>query len=529
MSDRTTPPAGEPSGEPDVPADGSPLADTPPAGLPPVPPAPGLPAPGPDATPAPGPGLHATVLPRRRRWPRVVLASLSVVVLMATVAGAGYAAMYTKLQGNVRVLDISNQVGSDRPVPQVVDEQGNYTPVTVLLMGSDSRQGKGNQGYGNPDVYGGERSDTTILLHLSADRSRAIAVSIPRDTWVTLPECESRTTPGETVGGYEQKFNVAFELGGPGCTVKLVEEMTGLTIDHFAVIDFGGFKRVIDAMGGVEVCLTTAVDDDKSGLVLPAGTSVVSGEDALAFVRARKTLGDGSDLSRIKRQQEFLSSLIRKASSTEMLLNPVKLYGVLDAATQSLTTDPQLANLDNMRDLVLSAKDMKPKQISFVTVPWLPRGDNVNVVIDEEKAAPLWQAIANDTPWPPKKTSSQPALKTPPQSISVRVLNGSGVEGQATKAAEALTAAGFNVVEVGNADRNDYATSVVQHDPGYDESGRTLTYAVKGATSEAVDGLGSVLTVVIGQNYTTVRPVVIDGSSTGDVEATTADTVSCSS
>jgi LCP family protein required for cell wall assembly len=409
-------------------------------------------------------------------------------------------------------------------------------------MGSDSREGQTSKKYGDPDLYTGERSDTTILLHLSADRSFATAVSIPRDTWVMLPECN---VDGETVGAFEAKFNTAFEIGGPGCTVKLVEQMTGLTIDNFAVIDFEGFKNVVNALGGVEVCLTEPASDPASDLELPAGTSVVSGEQALSFVRARKTLSDGSDLSRIKRQQAFLSSMIREASSTGLLLNPVKLYSTLDAATSGLTTDPGLADIDVLRDMALSVRGMAPGDIAFLTMPWVERGDGENVLVDEASAAPLWKSIAGDTPWiKPKKsaddstsTTKTPDITVQPAEISVRVLNGSGIAGRAAEVAAALEAQGFTVVEIGDADSSAYTTSEIRHDAASAEAARTVLAALPGATTVADDAT-TTITIILGTTYAAVESVVADvsgsptaASSERENDAitapTTADKVRC--
>ncbi|MGA0065592.1 MAG: LCP family protein, partial [Candidatus Nanopelagicales bacterium] len=243
----------------------------------------------------------------RQHWARILLAIAAAAVLVMSLAGVGIQVASSRLESNITAVDISTTTGRDHVPVEVIDEQGNYQAINILLMGSDSRQGQTTKKYGDPDVMTGERSDTTILLHVSADRTFATAVSIPRDTWVMLPECDR---DGETVGAFEAKFNTAFEIGGPGCTVKLVEQMSGVRIDNFAVIDFEGFKQVVDAMGGVEVCLKEPASDPSSKLELPAGTSLVNGEQALSFVRARKTLSDGSDLSRIKRQQAFLSSMI---------------------------------------------------------------------------------------------------------------------------------------------------------------------------------------------------------------------------
>jgi LCP family protein required for cell wall assembly len=478
----------------------------------------------------------------RQRWSRILLSIAAALVLGLSLTGVGIQVASSQLEGNITAVDISPTIGRDHTPIQVVDEEGNYQAVNVLLMGSDSREGQTSKKYGDPDLYTGERSDTTILLHLSADRSFATAVSIPRDTWVMLPECN---VDGETVGAFEAKFNTAFEIGGPGCTVKLVEQMTGLTIDNFAVIDFEGFKNVVNALGGVEVCLTEPASDPASDLELPAGTSVVSGEQALSFVRARKTLSDGSDLSRIKRQQAFLSSMIREASSTGLLLNPVKLYSTLDAATSGLTTDPGLADIDVLRDMALSVRGMAPGDIAFLTMPWVERGDGENVLVDEASAAPLWKSIAGDTPWiKPKKsaddstsTTKTPDITVQPAEISVRVLNGSGIAGRAAEVAAALEAQGFTVVEIGDADSSAYTTSEIRHDAASAEAARTVLAALPGATTVADDAT-TTITIILGTTYAAVESVVADvsGSPTASsserendaiTAPTTADKVRC--
>lgn len=477
----------------------------------------------------------------RQHWSRVLLSIAAALVLALSLTGVGIEIASSRLEGNITAVDISTTTGREHAPVQIVDDEGNYQAINVLLMGSDSREGQTNKKYGDPDLYTGERSDTTILLHLSADRSFATAVSIPRDTWVMLPEC---AVDGETVGAFEAKFNTAFEIGGPGCTVKLVEQMTGLTIDNFAVIDFDGFKNVVDALGGVEVCLTEPASDPASDLELPAGTSVVDGEQALSFVRARKTLSDGSDLSRIKRQQAFLSSMIREASSTGLLLNPVKLYSTLDAATSGLTTDPGLAEIDVLRDLALSVRGMAPGDIAFLTMPWVERGDGENVLMDEAAAAPLWQSIADDVPWiKPRKSnggssaSTRPEITVQPEEVTVRVLNGSGVAGRAAEVAAALEAQGFTVVEIGDADRPDYATTEIRHDAASAEAARTVLAALPGAATVADDATATV-TIVLGTAYAGVESVVADVSSPAPESSsdreddaitapTTADKVRC--
>ena len=476
----------------------------------------------------------------RQRWPRTLLSIGAGIVLILSLTGVAIDIASSRLEGNITAVDISATTGRDHVPVQLVDEAGNYQATNVLLMGSDSREGQTSKKYGDPDVYTGERSDTTILLHLSADRSFATAVSIPRDTWVMLPECQA---DGQTVGAFEAKFNTAFEIGGPGCTVKLVEQLTGITVNNFAVVDFEGFKNVVNALGGVEVCLTEPASDPASKLELPAGTSVIDGEQALSFVRARKTLSDGSDLSRIKRQQAFLSSMIREASSTGLLLNPVKLYSTLDAATSGLTTDPGLANIDVLRDLALSVRGMAPGDIAFLTMPWVERGDGENVLIDEAAAAPVWQSIAKDVPWiKPKKASpgtaqSETKVTVQPGDVTVQILNGSGVSGRAAEVAAALEAQGFIIAGVGDADRGDYTVTEIRHDAASAEAARTVLAALPGASTVA-DINAATITIVIGTSYAGVESVVADpdagipDSSTAREEdeitaATTADKVRC--
>jgi LCP family protein required for cell wall assembly len=462
--------------------------------------------------------------PARRRWPRVLAATLSGAIVAVTLAGVGVNAMMGRLQGNITSVDVSEQLG-EGDAPITVDEAGSSQPFTVLLMGSDSRSGKDNRGYGSAAEFGGARSDTTILLHVSADRKSAIAVSIPRDTLITLPQCK---IDGKTVGGYEGKFNAAFDIAGPGCTIKAVEEMSGLNIDNFMMVDFGGFKRIVDAIGGVEICLKEDVNDDKSGLNLTKGKHTVKGEEALAFVRARKTLGDGSDTSRIRRQQAFISSLTRKVLSSGTLLNPATLVSLLDAATQSLTADPQLANIDTLRALALSMKDLRPSDIAFVTAPWKPAGDGENVLINAKRAAPLWEAIKLDSTWPPAQDTDQPLLKTEPEQIYVDVLNGTSTKGKAKKVAKALREAGYRVVEVGNAPGKEiFATTTVKYDPRWDASAKTIIFAA-GAQGESVPKHGERMTLIIGEDFTSIKDVTISriaGDQSADLN--TADETYC--
>ena len=476
--------------------------------------------------------MSATGVRRRSRLPRVLLAIVSALVLVVTLIGAGVTVVMGRLQGNITAVDISENAGpaaSNQSLTEVNSETGTYDPLNIVLMGSDTRAGKGNGGFGSVAKFGdAQRSDTVIVLHVAGDRKSAIAVSIPRDTMITLPTCKQ---DGKKVGGYRARFNQAIEIGGPGCTVKAVEQMSGLDISNFMLVDFGGFKRIVDAIGGVEICLAKPVNDKLSVLDLSAGKHVVKGEEALAFVRVRHGISDGSDTSRIRRQQAFLSSLMRKVLSSGTLLNPASLLGVLDAATQSLTADPQLANIDNLKDLALSLKDLKPSAVTFTTLPWVSNGDGATVSENTKKAAPIWQAMKDDTPWPATSGGgTAPVLKTAPDVIHVNVLNGTTTKGAAKKAAKALRKEGFIVEEVGNAPTQDYTTTTVQYDPKWDQSAKTLAYAANTDVMDKVKKQGQTLNLIVGTDFTGVQQVEIsDLAKDATANVNTGDENYCAS
>ena len=312
----------------------------------------------------PGAGASASgaglIRRRRRRWVRGVAAGVGVVVVAA--AGVGWG-VYAKLDSNITPDNAAAaelaRYDKERPTALVKGAQN------ILLIGSDSRSGDGNAEYGRDS--GTERSDTTILLHLAADRRSATAVSLPRDLMVDVPGClrpdGTRTEPMFAM------FNYAFQVGGSGCTIRTVEKLTNVRIDHHMVVDFHGFKDMVDAVDGVDVCLKAPIRDKAAKLRLPAGRVTLDGEQALGYVRARKSLGNGSDTDRMDRQQGFLGALVNKVQSDDVLFNPVKLYPVLDAGTSSLTTDPELANLRGLYELVRGLRNIPTEHVQFLTVP----------------------------------------------------------------------------------------------------------------------------------------------------------------
>jgi LCP family protein required for cell wall assembly len=438
-------------------------------------------------------------------------------VLLGLTAVGGYFA-YRHLDSNITVDDSADSELGRTPTASgaAITPVSDLSPLNILVMGSDTRVGQGGEG-GSAKVYSTAQSDVVMLVHLYQGRHRALIMSIPRDTWVTLPTCKTKTG---TNGGFEGKFNEAFTIGGPACTIKLVKQVTGLPVDHFVVVDFNGVKDVINGLGGVHICLKTALHDpvgggEGSGLDLKAGPQLVFGNQGLALLRARHHIGDGSDISRMTRQHAFLSAMVRQVEQTSLLTNPVRLYGLLDAATRSITTDPGLGGLLKLRSLATTLTGLKPADVTFLTIPWKDRGDHANVVIDTSQAQPILNALAADRPWPPVAstvTTTTKPLKTPPSQVRVKVLNATGVAGNAAKAAAALTAEGFHIVSVGTAPSVS-ATTVVHYDPAYDESGRTLTAAVNGAISVADTSLSSTLVLYVGTDYAGVQAVSVPNTS----------------
>lgn len=348
---------------------------------------------------------------RRRRLLRWIGLGLTLLVLAGAATGWW---LYNKLDGNITE-DTSaaaelERYERERPASLATGAQN------ILLIGSDSRSGRGNSRYGRDK--GTQRSDTTILLHLPQDRGSATAVSIPRDLMTEIPSC-LQPDGSRTRVSFAQ-FNWAFEWGGAACTIRTVEKLTGIRIDHHMVIDFRGFKRMVDAVGGVEVCLKEPVDDVQAKLRLPAGRQTLRGEQALGFVRARHSLGNGSDTERMERQQHFLGSLVKKVQSNGVLLNPARLYPLLDAATSSVTTDPGLASLRNMYELVRGVRGIPTDRITFLTVPRRPYAPNPNRdELVEPDATRLFRQLREDepvtvTPPQPKASARASAQATAP-------------------------------------------------------------------------------------------------------------------
>ncbi|MCK2217492.1 LCP family protein [Actinomadura sp. ATCC 31491] len=321
--------------------------------------------------------------------------------------------------------------------------------LNVLLVGSDSREGD-NKKYGPKSQGLGERTDTIMLLHISPNRDKATMISFPRDSMVQVPECRARN--GTVIAPGVRQINSAFNDGGINCTIKTLESLTNIKINHFVKVDFTGFKGIVDALGGIEICLPKPVNDPKAKLVLGAGRHVVTGEQALGYVRTRYTLGDGSDLSRIQRQQVFLTKVLEKATDGGLLTNPVKLNGFLRSAAAAVTVDSGLTP-ERMLEIANSVKGLTAKELKGITVPVEAYpADKNRVQFSEPAARDFFAAVRDDvevtaTPTPGKAAGP----KIEHGQVRVQVLNGTGEQGKALQVADELSAQGFAVVQVGNA------------------------------------------------------------------------------
>ena len=327
---------------------------------------------------------------RARRSHTVAKVLLASVLVLAMVTGLSVAWFYRHLNGNLIVDNVDDQL-SNRP--EKVKVEGPKEPLNILVMGSDTREGEGNNIDGL--TGGGERSDTTILFHLSADRKTAFGISIPRDSLVDRPEC--KTEDGDTIpGGTQVMWNEAFAVGGPACTIQQFEQVTGVRVDNYVKVDFAGFRDMVDAIDGVEVCIPEDIVDPAHGINIEAGTREISGKEALNYVRARYTLGDGSDIGRIQRQQAFIAAMANEVISGGTLARPDRLVQFLNAATRSLTTD--LENVWRIAKVGVEFKDIGLKKIQFITVPWVYSSAQPGRVEWRPEAAELWEKIAEDKP-----------------------------------------------------------------------------------------------------------------------------------
>ncbi|MFE0723417.1 LCP family protein [Streptomyces rochei] len=429
--------------------------------------------------------------------------------------------------------------------------------INILLIGTDKRTGSGNEGYGDNGSAG--HADTTILLHVSKDRSNATALSIPRDLIVDIPDCPTTQEDGSTKvipGSTGVRFNQSLGQSGrtPSCTMRTVTELTGVRPDNFMVADFNAVKTLTSAVGGVEVCLAKDINDPDSHLNLPAGKHTIEGEDALAFVRTRHSVGFGGDLSRIEIQQQFLSSLMRKLKSNDTLTSPSKMVKLAEAGTKALTVDSTLDDIGKLKDLGLELGKLNTKNLSFVTVPVRDNPAEkvkATVVLQEEPARQVFDMIKEDVSFTEvKKKESEKEKKekaavaarlegekSDPSEVRVRVLNGGAPDGSAQRELLYLqNEAGVTKSEnAGDADA-EVARTTLEYAPDQADQARALAeiLGLSGAAMKPGESVTNAqglptMTLTLGKDFKGAGVKLDAASAEAPEEArkSTADKVEC--
>ncbi|WP_308401088.1 LCP family protein [Streptomyces sp. AC512_CC834] len=389
---------------------------------------------------------------RRRalRWTAVVLA-----VVLAGTAGAGYL-YYEHLNDNIKK-DALNL--GDNKIAEPTPNAAGQTPLNILVIGSDARDSEENQELGGArETFGSPPlADVQMLVHLSADRSNMSVVSMPRDTLLEIPKC---TDPddGEVYPASEGRVmtNQSLGRGGPGCTVATWQELTGIHIDHFVMVDFAGVVSMADAIGGVPVCVDANIHSRDSqghgsGLKLEEGTHSVKGEQALQWLRTRYGFEDGSDLARAKAQHMYLNSMVRMLRENATLSSPNKLRRLAEEATEALTVDPGLDTVKNLYDLSDELRKVEPERITMTTMPNRYVGERVEPTEDAEQ---LFRLVREDIaldgkdaekkdPAPETKAPADPAA--PDDEMAVQVRNGTRTDDLGAAPGRANTVAGLLV------------------------------------------------------------------------------------
>ncbi|MFC4603529.1 LCP family protein [Rhodococcus kronopolitis] len=488
----------------------------------------------PDGPTAVGAASTRLAASKQRKQHRLKLVGRSAVALVAVMSlvmtGIVWGYMKSTDSGFLQVAAL------DPDSTDVIDPGGQYGDETYLIVGTDTRAGvNSNLGAGSVADAEGARSDTVILVNIPADRSRVVAVSFPRDLAIVRPSCQAwdndkgQYTNEINPGADNDKLNSAYALGGPKCLVKVIQKLSGMKIGHFIGMDFSGFETIVNQIGGVEVCTTTPLIDDELGAVLPnAGRQTVDGATALNYVRARKVEAEGNgDYGRIKRQQIFLSSLLRSSLSNKVLLDPGKLNGFINAFTRE--TFVQNVDTKSLVTLGRSLQKVDAGAITFLTVPTDGTDELGNEVPRLDDIKSIFRAIIDDEPLP-GESRKEPEVKqdeaaagpstatTPPPAprllsvdtsgVSLQVSNASGVTGVAATAAESLGAEGFQIYSVGNYSGTS-ANTLIRYAPGQAAEAATVAASIPGALllETSTEELGGMIDVVLGTTFTgTVIP-----------------------
>ncbi|MFC1415083.1 LCP family protein [Streptacidiphilus cavernicola] len=458
---------------------------------------------------------RARPLSRPKRIARVLALAVSALVLVT--AGAGVL-LYRHLSGNLHTASLSDGVGGS----EKADAFGR-TPIDLLVIGSDGRANaadcKLGGGCGSASSQPGANADVEMVVHISADRSNATVVSIPRDTMTQVPACGDSNGGGSTPGYYGM-VNSAL-LYGPACQVATVHQLTGIPIDHFVELDFSGVVTMSDAVGGVPVCVSDNVYDTYSHLKLARGSHVLKGAAALEFLRSRHGFGDGGDLGRTYAQHLYLSALIRKLKSAGTLTDPAALYSLADAATKAMTVDTGLGSVAKLIGLATDVSKVEPKRITFTTMQTEVDPDNSNRLVIAPSAQGLFDSVRNDRPLTTADggpvsasttaaTGATGATSAPATGssadlarIAVRVRNGSGITGRASTVAAALVARGLgsqSTDSTGNAPSRSAGTTL-SYGPGDAVAARAVASAVGLPASHLRQGGEAGITLVIGTDW----------------------------
>lgn len=361
---------------------------------------------------------------------RALRVSGMVLTGLVALAASGAVAAYVDLQSQIDVSDVDSLLGSvaqERPSPAAADPDDPFAgrALDILVMGTDFRGGADNQAIaGQGDEF---HSDTTLVVHVSGDRSRIEVVSIPRDSLVDIPACPL-PGGGTSEPRHDAMFNQAFTIGGgedkditgaAACTILTVEKLTGVSITDHVVVEMSGVVGVVDAVGGVPMCLPEPVKETRryGNLDLPAGEQRLDGATAIQFLRVRHGTGmgleTGSDLSRIERQQAFVSAMVREILAQNLLTDSPRLYRVVHAVLQSISTDPDLASPRALAGLAWSLRTIDPSRVVFTAVPVTDAPSNPNRVVWTSEADAIWERLRDDAP-PPGLPDPVPAAAPSP-------------------------------------------------------------------------------------------------------------------
>ena len=463
------------------------------------------------------PALTRLAMSKVRRRNRIRTIARGCVSIVAILAVALTGVVWGYLRNTDR--GFAQVAALDPNSADVIDADGQYGDETFLIVGTDTRAGaSGEIGAGSVEDAEGARSDTVMLINIPADRSRVVAVSFPRDLDVERPECEgfdnnTNTYTGEMYPSAEgDKLNATYALGGPKCLVKTIQKISGLKIGHFVGMDFAGFETMVDEIGGVEVCTVEPLVDYQLGTVLPtAGEQLIDGRTALNYVRARYVESEGNgDYGRIKRQQLFLSSLLRSALSNNVLLDPGKLNGFVNAFTRD--TFVENVGTQDLITLGRSLQNVDAGEVTFLTLPTDGTNDWGNEIPVDSAIKALFTAVIQDLPLPgeerkaptpasePAPAPLVPTVAVDPATVSIQVSNASEMPGVAATTSEELANYGFQILNVGNF-VGTAAQTVVRYTGGQESEAATVASTIPGAIVEQAVGLDDVIEVVLGADY----------------------------